>query len=197
MKLITPFLLIFLLLFPLGASGNLNNGEIDLTTTPGKVLFDITNVKPGDSVARDLVISNNGAQDFNYITSSKFLTGSEKFYNQLDLTIEDASGVLYEGKLKDLKELEPRFLQSDQSETLQFVVKIPVELGNEFQGATTEFQLKLFVEGTLGGVLPADGPRLPNTATDMFNLIIAGVVLVLSGGIYYFINKRKIVDIKK
>lgn len=197
MRIITPLLLIFFLLFPLGASAKTNNGEIDLTTRPGKVLFGLSNVKPGDSVVREFVISNNGIQDFNYITSSKFFSGSEEFYNQLDLTIEDARGVLYEGKLKDLTELEPRFLQSKQSETLLFVVKIPMELGNEFQGVSTKFQLKLFVEGTLGGVLPADGPRLPNTATDMFNLIIAGAVLVLGGGIYYFKNKRRIAEIKK
>jgi LPXTG-motif cell wall-anchored protein len=197
MKLIPPLLLIFVLLFPLGASGNVNNGEIDLTTRPGKVLFDLSNVKPGDSVVREFVISNNGFQDFKYITSSNFLSGSEEFYNQLDLTLEDVTGVLYEGKLKDLTGMDPRLLQSNQSETLLFVVKIPMELGNEYQGLSTEFQLKLFVEGTLGGVLPADGPRLPNTATDMFNLMVAGAALVLGGGIYYFRNKRKLVDIKE
>ncbi|WP_404330875.1 TasA family protein [Mesobacillus maritimus] len=197
MKLIPPLLLIFVLLFPIGAAANINNGEIDLTTRPAKILFDLSNVKPGDSVARDFVIINNGIQDFNYITSSKFLSGSEHFYNQLDLMIEDANGILYEGKLKDLTGLEPKFLEGQQSENLLFVIKVPIELGNEFQGVSTEFQLKLFVEGTLGGVLPADGPMLPNTATDMFNLIIAGAVLVLGGGIYYFKNKRKIADIKK
>jgi LPXTG-motif cell wall-anchored protein len=197
MKLVPPLLLIFVLLFPLAALGDVNNGEIDLTTRPGKVLFDLSNVKPGDSVVREFVISNNGIQDFSYITSSRFLSGSEEFYNQLDLTIKDATGVLYEGKLKDLTSLDPRLLRSEHSETLLFLINIPMELGNEYQGLSTEFQLKLFVEGTLGGVLPADGPRLPNTATNMFNLIIAGAVLVLGGGIYYFRNKRKLVDIKK
>ncbi|MGM0902157.1 MAG: TasA family protein [Bacillota bacterium] len=197
MKLIHPLLLIFVLLFPIGASGNVNNGEIDLTTSPVKILFDLSNVKPGDSVARDFEVSNNGIQDFNYFISSKFLSGSEHFFNQLELTIEYTNGILYEGKLKDLTSLDSRFLEGQQSENLLFVIKVPMELGNEFQGVSTEFQLKLFVEGTLGGVLPADGPRLPNTATDMFNLIIAGAVLVLGGGIYYFRNKRKIADIKK
>ena len=68
---------------------------------------------------------------------------------------------------------------------------MPMELGNEFQGLRCEFQFKFYVEGTLGGILPADGPKLPNTGSDMFNILLAGAVLVLTGSTIQFFLKRR------
>ncbi|MCD4840288.1 LPXTG cell wall anchor domain-containing protein [Neobacillus sedimentimangrovi] len=182
MRKIYIYLSIFLLfLSPTRVYGETNNYEIDLTTDPSTILIDLTNVKPGDWVTRDLIIKNNGKQDFNYIFSSKFLSGSRIFYNKLDLTIKDNSDVLFEGKLFEFKQLPPRLLKSKHNEKLQIHVKVPIDLTNEFQGLETEFQFKLYVEGTLGGVLPADGPKLPVTGTNMYNILIAGGLLVFTG----------------
>ncbi|MCM3692725.1 TasA family protein [Neobacillus niacini] len=181
----------FLLLIPTQSYGEINHNEIDLTTNPGKVLFDLTNMKPGDSVTRNLSIGNNGKQDFNYVASSKFLSGSEIFYNKLDLIVEDKNGPIYQGKLFEFDKLSPRLLKSKQSEKLTFFIKMPMELGNEFQGLECEFQIKLYVEGTLGGILPADGPKLPNTGSDMFNILVVGAVLVLTGSTLQFFIKRR------
>jgi LPXTG-motif cell wall-anchored protein len=186
--LVTIFLLF---ITPIRVFGNTNTNQIDLTTNPGKVLFDLTNIKPGDSVSRNLSIGNNGNQDFNYIASSKFLSGSEIFYNKLDLIVEDKNGPIYQGKLFEFDKLAPRLLKSKQSENVTFFIKMPMELGNEFQGLDTEFQIKLYVEGTLGGVLPADGPKLPNTGSDMFNILVVGALLVLTGSIFQFLIKRR------
>jgi LPXTG-motif cell wall-anchored protein len=185
---ITVFLL---LVTPMSVAGATTYNEIDLTTNPGKILFDLTNMKPGDSVTRNLSIGNNGNQEFSYIASSKFLSGSEIFYNKLDLIVEDKNGPIYQGKLFEFTNLAPRILKSKQSENLTFFIKMPMELGNEFQGLESEFQIKLYVEGTLGGVLPADGPKLPNTGSDMFNILVIGAVLVLTGSTFQFIIKRR------
>jgi LPXTG-motif cell wall-anchored protein len=190
-KIIHLFILFFLIFTPVSVYGEINNNELDLTTNPGKVLFDLSNMKPGDSVTRNLTIGNNGNQDFNYIASSKFLSGSEIFYNKLDLTVEDKNGQIYQGKLFEFDKLAPRLLKSKQNENLTFFILMPMELGNEFQGLETEFQIKLYVEGTLGGVLPADGPKLPNTGSDMFNILVVGAVLVLTGSMFQFIVKRR------
>jgi LPXTG-motif cell wall-anchored protein len=191
-KKIPLLLIFFLILTPYTGYGEINSNQIDLTTTPGKVLFDLTNMKPGDSVTRNLSIGNNGNQDLNYIASSKFLSGSEIFYNKLDLIVEDKNGAIYQGKLFEFDKLSPRLLKSKQNENLTFFIKMPLELGNEFQGLNTEFQIKLYVEGTLGGVIPADGPKLPNTGSDMFNILVAGAVLVLTGSTFQLIIKRRI-----
>jgi LPXTG-motif cell wall-anchored protein len=189
-KIVFLVSVIFVLLFPIQVYGTTNK-EIDLTTDPGKVLFVLTNLKPGDSVTRNLTIGNNGNQDFKYFASSKFLSGSEILYNKLDLIVEDKNGPIYQGKLFEFENQLPRLLKSKQSENLTFFIKMPMELGNEFQGLDTEFQIKLYVEGTLGGVLPADGPKLPNTGTDMFNILVVGAVLVLTGSTFQFILKRR------
>lgn len=190
-KILLHITIFLLFITPLRVFGATTNSEIDLTTNPGKVLFDLTNMKPGDSVTRNLSIGNNGKQDFNYIASSKFLSGSEIFYNKLDLIVEDKNGPIYQGKLFEFENLSSRLLKSNQSENLTFFIKMPMELGNEFQGLDTEFQIKLYVEGTLGGVLPADGPKLPNTGSDMFNILVVGAVLVLTGSTFQFIIKKR------
>jgi LPXTG-motif cell wall-anchored protein len=82
-------------------------------------------------------------------------------------------------------------LKSKNSEELTFSIYFPYELGNEFQNLNCEFQFKFYVEGTLGGTLPVDGPKLPETGTNTFNILVAGAVLVLIGSIINFIIKRR------
>jgi LPXTG-motif cell wall-anchored protein len=190
-KIVLLLSILFVTLVPVQVYSETNNNVIDLTTNPGKVLFDLTNMKPGDSVTRNLSIGNYGNQDFKYIAASKFLSGSEIFYNKLDLIVEDKNGPIYQGKLFEFDKLSPRILKSKQNENLTFFIKMPMELGNEFQGLNTEFQIKLFVEGTIGGVLPVDGPKLPNTGSDMFNVLVVGAALVLTGSMFQFISKRR------
>jgi LPXTG-motif cell wall-anchored protein len=181
-----------LILSPLWTFAEGNNTVINLTTSPGKVLFDLSNIKPGDSVTRELVITNNGKKDFEYITYSDFLSGSELFYRNLDLKIMDKSKTLFEGKLSKFDKLEPRLLGSKQKEKITFYINVPIELGNEYQGLDTEFEFKFYVEGTLGGILPANGPKLPDTGTNMFNYILAGSALLIIGLFtQFFMLKRK------
>lgn len=192
MKTITLLILILLITSPLRGYAETTNTEIDLSVNPHDILFDLSNVKPGDSISRILTVSNNGNSDFNYITSSKFLSGSKKFYEELLLRIEDGNKVLYEGKLHEFNKLDARLLQSQVKEELLFYIEIPYELGNEFQRLTSQFQIKLFVEGTIGGLLPVNGPKLPTTATNMFNFVLGGLLLLSGGTFLYFVKiKRK------
>lgn len=172
-----------------------NTKEIDISTSPHNVFFEIKNSKPGDTFTKVLNVQNNGSQDFQYLFSNEFLTGSDKLFNELVLTISDKKGELYTGKLKDFKKLNSRLLKVNTSEDLTLSVYFPYELGNEFQNLNSEFEFKFYVKGTLGGLLPVDGPKLPNTASDMFNIIGIGVVLVMVGGAYYLVGKRKKTDL--
>ncbi|MFD1781327.1 TasA family protein [Fredinandcohnia salidurans] len=178
------------------AEDSIKHQAIDLSTNPGKVLFDLSNMKPGDSISRNLLISNNGKQDFKYILSNKFTSGDRVFYNQLDLIIENDNEMLYHGKLQKFEELAPRFLGSKQSEALKLFVQIPIELGNEFQNLSSDFQLKIYVEGTMGGVIPVDN-KLPTTGSEMFNLLVTGAALFLAGFIIFTYLKRKKLDTKR
>ena len=173
----------------INAEGNVK--EIDIATSPHKVFFDISNAKPGDTFTKVLKVENNGTKDFKYLFSNRFLTGSEKIYNALELTVSDESGELYNGKLKDYEKLESRNLKKNTDEKLQLSIYMPYELGNEFQNLSSEFQFKFYVEGTLGGTIPVDGPKLPETGTNMFNILVAGAVLVLTGSTLQFFLKRR------
>jgi LPXTG-motif cell wall-anchored protein len=182
--------MIFILL-PINVLGSTGNIQLDLSVDPQKVVFDVRNLKPGDSLTREISVFNNGKNDFRYITSSKFKNGSKEFFNQLTLRIEDNSKVIFEGKLHEFEKLAPRMLKSNSNENLYFFVNIPYELNNRFQGLSCIFELKFYAEGTLGGILPADGPKLPNTGTSMFNFLVAGTVLVITGTFFQFIIKRR------
>lgn len=184
--LVTPFL-------SMEASAEANVREIDIMKTPEMVLFDLTNLKPGDSATRKLLVKNNGTEDFDYLFSSKLKSGSEKFYNELDIIVSDQKGELFNGKLKDLKKFEPRFLSNSSQEELIFKVDVPTYLGNEYQGLSSMVEFKFYVEGSMGGLLPVDGPKLPDTATSMFNFIVLGLALV-TGGFLLFLYARRRVD---
>lgn len=175
----------------------INENSIDLSVEPGKVLFDLTNVKPGDSVVRNFKVMNKGDKDFNYVINNSFKSGSEKFYNELLLKIVDSQKkIVFDGKLKEFQRTNKSLLRSKAADELQFLIKVPMELNNDFQGLNCEFEFKIYVEGTLGGVLPADGPKLPNTATSMFNLMAIGVALIIGGFTLISFLKKKRQDIK-
>ncbi|WP_102261372.1 LPXTG cell wall anchor domain-containing protein [Mesobacillus jeotgali] len=189
----TLTIIINLFLSSIGYS-QVNNSEkeIDISTSAHKVFFNLSNLKPGDYFTKELTVSNKGKQNFSYLFSNKFLTGSEKFYNEILLKVSDNKQLLFEGKLKDFTKLEARRLESSQSEKLYFWVKVPYELGNDFQGLGCEFQFKFYAEGTLGGILPTDGPKLPNTATGVFNLMLIGISLIVGGiGFFYYAMWRR------
>lgn len=192
-KILLAFIVAFIFLpFHAGIVNAGENGkEIDIATSPHKILFDIQNGRPSEVFTKELNIQNNGTKDFNYLAANHFLTGSEKLYNELLLTIKDKDAELFNGKLMDFKKLDSRRLKSNTSENLIFSIEIPLELGNEFQKLNSKFQFKFYVEGTLGGILPVDGPKLPSTATNVFNILVTGAVLVLTGSALQFMLKRR------
>ncbi|MCM3767928.1 TasA family protein [Neobacillus niacini] len=189
--IIASLSLVFLFLTPNYIQATNANSVIDIATTPEKIFIDLTNLKPGDKVVRNIIVQNKGKQDFNYIMSKRFLNGSDIFYNELLFLILDNNKVIYDGKLKDFNKIDPRLIKMGDSEQLIFKVEVPKELGNEYQGLNCEVEFKFYAEGTLGGVLPADGPKLPVTGTNMFNILVVGAVLLLMGSILQFIMKKK------
>jgi LPXTG-motif cell wall-anchored protein len=185
-------ILVILITLPYSVLGATGNMVLDLTVDPQKVLFDVRNLKPGDSISRKITVFNNGENGFQYLVSNKFKNGSIKFFEQLTLRIEDNSKVIYEGNLHEFEKLAPRILNSKSNEDLYFLVTVPYDLDNTFQGLNCIFELKFYAEGTLGGVLPADGLKLPNTGSDMFNILVVGAVLVLTGSTFKYILKRRV-----
>ncbi|WP_252183553.1 LPXTG cell wall anchor domain-containing protein [Rossellomorea vietnamensis] len=165
--------------------------EVDIATTPTKVLFDVDNMKPGDWADRTIKISNNGKQGFTYTMSSHLKSGSKKLYNELIMKVSDSKGELYSGKISDFSGLDSRELAKSATEDLIFTVEFPTHLGNEFQGLTTEVEFKFYVAGTLGGLLPVDGPKLPETGTNTFAFLVLGTILSLTSLVMFGIQRYR------
>jgi LPXTG-motif cell wall-anchored protein len=204
------------------------NNSLNIDTSPNGFLFNLTNMKPGDWATRKLTIQNRGSEDFQYNTQARFKGGSKDLYNEFLLKVWDSTGVLHSGKLKDFNGLSPRYLKSKHEEDLMFEVKLPYELGNQFQGLALEVEFKFIIEGYNpedpedpedsedpedptdpgnpenpnddGTILPerpideedlnsppVQGQILPETATNMYNYLIGGLLMVIFGtaALYY------------
>ena len=125
-------------------------------------------------------------------------------------------GILYDDKLHKFDGLNPRFLESNHQEDLQFEVTFPHELGNEFQGLGFEFELRFIIKGNAqtptvnpdsnpeGSLKPShpitvnqlaspptEGQILPSTSTNMYNSMLIGAILIVSGGGLAILQKRR------
>jgi len=199
--------------------------EININTNPNGYLFQIDNLKPGDWMPRNITIKNDGKQDFKYTSKTGKSRSVKGLFEELELIVKKDATTLYKGKLKEFKGFTPRELAQGSEEILFFQVTMPYDLGNEFQGSSAEVEIIFLAEAinetsnendptpvdtnnsgidsngltpsTDATVSPKMVNKLPNTSTDMFNLIVTGVILILGGGIYYFTNKRKMAHITK
>jgi LPXTG-motif cell wall-anchored protein len=191
--------------------------EIDINTNPNSYFLKVGNLKPGDWMPRYISISNEGTQNFKYTA----LIGKKKsvkgLFEELDLLVKKDSEVLFDGKMKDFKGFTPRKLAEGSSEKLFFQVTMPFELGNAFQGSSAEVEIIFIAEGAdqttpdnegenlspgidSNGLPPkADGTvspelvnKLPNTATNNYNLLLIGGILLSVGSLTLLYNSRKL-----
>ncbi|WP_371069242.1 TasA family protein [Sediminibacillus sp. JSM 1682029] len=188
-----------------------SSNEIDIETLPKDILFDVDDMKPGDWATRTYTIQNMGSRDMDYYLSAQFESGSEKLYKVLMLEVKDGEESLYSGSLAGFTDLEKRPLSVNDEEELTFTVDFPKELGNEFQGLISDFSILVSAEGNpSAGESPdtgagssetdsdgvGEGHNLPDTATHMFNLLLAGTALVLIGAAIYLYSRRSRKGIK-
>ncbi|MEW4328583.1 TasA family protein [Rossellomorea marisflavi] len=208
-----PFILFSLLFGFFNLSTVYGQGPGISISPDGPYLFNIENAKPGDWVERSLTVHNEGDEDINYVLVMKNLSETDVLYNELDLTLLRGNTTLFDGKLKDASAFKVRELAQDVEDELTLIVKMPYELGNEFQGSVARFQIQVQAtsalspntgvkdgEGTNGGkAIPTGGLSspagfLPNTGTDLYRWLLIGGLLVMTGIIVLTSNvlmKRK------
>ncbi|SHF89592.1 hypothetical protein [Ornithinibacillus halophilus] len=190
-------------------SSNEGREDFNLNISPGDVLFNITNMKPGDWAPRSITIQNTGREDFSYqmtLTNN----GSDKLFNEFILEINDSEGELYNGRLAEFSSLPVRHLAASSEEVLDVTVRMPEHLGNEYQGLDSQFTLTFTasgenndkkeekdVTGNIGSTGDSDssGSPLPDTATNIFNILLIGGILLTIGILFSIvatINKIKV-----
>jgi hypothetical protein len=167
--------------------------DIDITLSPKDTLFNISNMKPGDWAPRTITVKNSGSKSFTYQMESRN-NGDTKLFNELLMEIKAGDKELYSGKLAEFKSVEARKLASGNEENLDITIRFPEHLGNDFQGLEAAFTLNFTAESknttpvqtaTKGQIDSGDpkssGFSLPATSTNIFNLLLFGIVLVASG----------------
>jgi hypothetical protein len=175
------------------ADTDTNKKDVDITLSPKDTLFSISNMKPGDWAPRTITVKNSGSKDFTYQMESRN-NGDTKLFNELLMEIKAEDKELYSGKLAEFKSVEARKLASGNEENLDITIRFPEHLGNEFQGLEASFTLNFTAESknttpvqtaTKGQIDSGDpkssGFSLPATSTNIFNLLLFGIVLVASG----------------
>jgi hypothetical protein len=125
--------------------------EVDIVTDPTDYLFQLSNLRPGDSVSKSLTITNSGNRNFSYFTEIEYKSGSREFIEALQLTINDSRGNnLYSGNLLNLNtgNFEMRYLPVMAKDSLVFMITFPEsgEVQNNLQRKTAMFELYLKAE---------------------------------------------------
>ncbi|MDY0393890.1 hypothetical protein ACFSMW_16475 [Virgibacillus halophilus] len=170
-----------------------SDSEISITLLPKDILFDINNMKPGDWAPRKITVKNSGIKDFAYHMQLRN-DGQKKLFNELLLEIKTGKETLYQGKLAAFDKLPARSLASGSKEDLDITVRFPEHLGNDFQGLKSTFAFIFTAEGKdkeaaqaiskgmvdSGGGPTSAGPHLPDTSTNLFNIILFGSILVMA-----------------
>ncbi|WP_144475257.1 LPXTG cell wall anchor domain-containing protein [Cytobacillus oceanisediminis] len=187
--------------------------NIDINTLQHGYSFEVSNLKPGDWIPRDITVTNDGQFDFKYTVRLGETKSKKGLLDELEFLISQGSVVLYEGKVKGFKGLSPRELAAGSKEDLFFQVTMPYELGNEFQGSSAELEIIFLAEGkednteihpdpdkgnpdTDAVVTPEIVNKLPNTATNNYNLLFVGGLLICLGGtMSYLLFRRKRYDL--
>ncbi|WP_179298754.1 TasA family protein [Evansella halocellulosilytica] len=177
-----------------------DTNSISISTSPESVLFDVANLKPGDTITRTLTVKNNGNMEYYYHSKVNQTGGSDKLFRQFELSVFDSDGILFEGNLAQFGGFEPRYLDIGDEDEITFVAEFPWESGNEFQGLKTEFEIVLWADAEsvqptdpsadetessiIGGSLPQTGDQIPL----LYYLI--GLVLLIAGYLMLKSSKR-------
>jgi len=122
-------------------------GTVDIALSPASALVTHGNMAPGDSVSGDLTVTNSGSLELRYAMTT---TGDDAstLDEQLECTIKDSSDtVLYTGPLSGAQ-LGDRVLDSGDSEVLTFIVELPLDTDNDYQGQSCTVSFDFAAEQT-------------------------------------------------
>jgi hypothetical protein len=118
------------------ASADMVNLKIE--TSPASGFMSVNHMAPGDEEEAMLLVKNTGDVNFAYTLSARKKAGSDALFDLLLLKIKDGETVIADTYLNSLNRLSLGELAVDGSKEYTFIVKMPVEAGNELQGSSIE-----------------------------------------------------------
>ncbi len=107
-------------------------------------LINITNLVPGDTANRTVVITNSGNAPFTYsaaisATAATLLWSDAT--NGLQVTVKRGATVLYTGALKNMVLAASGTIAAGATDTLTYDFSFPSSAGNTFQSLTQDFTI--------------------------------------------------------
>ena len=107
-------------------------------------LINITNLVPGDTAARTVVITNSGNAGFTY-TASISATANTLLWsdttNGLQVTVKRGATTLYTGALKNMSLSASGTVAASGTDTLTYDFSFPTSAGNTFQNLSQDFTI--------------------------------------------------------
>ena len=107
-------------------------------------LISISNLVPGDTANRTVVISNTGNADFTYtgaISSTATTALWTDTTNGLQVTVKRGATTLYTGPLKNLALAASPTITATTTDTLTFDFSLPASAGNSMQSQSQDFTI--------------------------------------------------------
>ncbi|WP_341346171.1 hypothetical protein [Paenibacillus sp. FSL H3-0469] len=97
----------------------------------------MNNMQPGDTMASDYKIINDGNAPFDYAVAFQFRSGDADLYNILQMTLQKEGVILYSGVMSEAPGVVTiGSLAGGEAEAIEMKVLFPPEAGNEFQEKT-------------------------------------------------------------
>ncbi|UQZ34005.1 hypothetical protein C2I18_10975 [Paenibacillus sp. PK3_47] len=104
--------------------------------TTSKAIMD--NMQPGDTMASNYTVINDGNERIDYFVDFKFGSGNEELFKILQMTLQKEGVILYSGVMSEAEgRIAVGSLAAGGREVIQMDVTFPLESGNEYQGKTT------------------------------------------------------------
>ncbi|RXT04387.1 hypothetical protein [Ammoniphilus sp. CFH 90114] len=132
---------------PYDSTQAMRSGQyIGISSGPTTRFLDIEDLKPGDEVVSTIKVQNEDEINYFYTIRLRNISGSKELYNKFDLQISDAIKVLYRGSLSQYNGFSPRYLLKHSSESLTIKVSLPKDVGNEYQGLSSNVAFDFITE---------------------------------------------------
>jgi hypothetical protein len=107
-------------------------------------LINLSNMVPGDTANRTVVISNTGNVGFTYVPAISAVANTllwSDTTNGVQVTVHRGATTLYTGALKNMTWGASGTIASSGTDTLTFDFSLPVGAGNTFQNLTQDFTI--------------------------------------------------------
>lgn len=182
---------------------NCTGKTIKMTSETPDMTWTINNLLPGEKDESTLTIENIGEKKVDVDLLAKIESG-EDLTDVLDLKIiklQSDNGEeqeLYSGKYSELKSVNVS-LEGNKKDTYKFVIALPTEAGNEYQGKECVVKLHLTASGEEDVPEPEKENKIttdevvsPQTGEGIILFVVAGVLIIafIIFLITFFINRK-------